>query len=79
VTLDAGDLNEMDQNILDYLAEGRATPTLIRRLLERDDVEVSRQYINQRMKRLAEHDHIENLLDTGVYELREDPREVTDG
>ncbi|QLG49659.2 hypothetical protein [Natrinema halophilum] len=65
--------------------DGRVSPTLIRRFLEQDaadentdvseDNVVSRQYINQRMKRLAEHEHIENLLDTGVYELREDPRE----
>jgi len=26
------------------------------------------------MKRLEEHEHIENLLDTGVYELIDDPR-----
>ena len=78
VTLDADDLNEMDGRILDYLADGRATPTLVRRLLEHDEIEVSRQYINQRMKRLEEHEHIRNLLDTGVYELVDDPRKEDD-
>lgn len=75
VTLDADDLNDMDAQLLEFLEEGRATPTLLRKLLEEDGVEVSRQYINQRLKRLAEHEHIENLYGTGVYELVEDPRE----
>jgi len=30
------------------------------------------------MKRLSEHDHIDNLFDTGVYELISDPRSNTD-
>lgn len=70
------DLNDLDNEILDCLQEGRATPTLIKRLLERKGTRetVSRQYVNQRLKRLTEHGHIDNILDTGVYELINDPR-----
>jgi len=74
MTLTEDELNELDEKILDVLTDGRATPTLIKKILEDRGVEVSRQYINQRMKRLSEHDHIENLFDTGVYELVIDPR-----
>ena len=72
------DLNKWDNLILDYLRdEGRATPTLlVAEFIERGDTEdVSRQWINSRLRRLAEHGHVRNLHDTGVYELAEDPRE----
>lgn len=70
------DLNDLDNEILDCLQEGRATPTLIKRLLEEKGTreEVSRQYVNQRLKRLTEHKHVDNILDTGVYEVVDDPR-----
>lgn len=68
-------LNDVDDLILDVLADGRATPTLVQQCLSADGDDFSRQYLNMRMKRLAEHDHIENLFDTGVYELVDDPRE----
>jgi len=74
MTLTEHELNDLDEKILDVLTNGRATPTLIKMILEDRGTEVSRQYINQRMKRLSEHDHIENLFDTGVYELVIDPR-----
>ena len=74
MVLSAEDLNELDHQILDLLGGGRATPTLVKKLLEKDGVEVSRQYVNRRMKRLSEHGHIQNVLDTGVYELVSDPR-----
>lgn len=74
MALSDGDLNELDHQILDALAEGRATPTLVKKLLEQEGTDVSRQYVNRRMKRLSEHDHINNVLDTGVYELISDPR-----
>jgi hypothetical protein len=67
-------LNDADELILNVLADGRATPTLVQRYLAAEGTEFSRQYVNQRMKRLAEHGHIENLFDTGVYELADDPR-----
>jgi hypothetical protein len=75
MVLSAADLNELDCQILDLLADGRATPTLVKKRLDQGGIEVSRQYINRRMKRLSEHKHIENVLDTGVYELVSDPRE----
>ena len=81
VTLTADDLNDLDTAVLDLLKEGRVTPTLAQKLLEGRDIRdsVSRQYVNQRLKRLEEHDHIDNLLDTGVYELSDDPREDEHG
>jgi hypothetical protein len=75
MTLTFDQLNDADSLILDVLADGRATPTLVQRHLAADGRKFSRQYINQRMKRLAEHDHIENLFNTGVYELVDDPRD----
>lgn len=74
MTLSRDELNEVDEKILEVLSDGRATPTLVRKMLEEAGTDVSRQYINQRMKRLSEHDYMENLLDTGVYELVTDPR-----
>lgn len=68
-------LNDVDKLILDELADGRATPSLVQQCLADDGNEFSRQYVNKRMRRLAEHEHIENLFDTGVYELVDDPRE----
>ena len=68
-------LNDLDDKILNVLSDGRATPTLLKKTFEEEGTEVSRQYVNQRLKRLSEHDHIENLFDTGVYELVTDPRE----
>lgn len=76
VPLDADDLNRWDILILEYLSEGRATPELVRKMAEQDGKDgVTRQYINQRMTRLAEHEHLDNVLDTGVYDLVDDPRE----
>ena len=74
MALSEEELNELDNQILDALADGRATPTLLTKIFEEKGTEVSRQYVNQRLKRLAEHDHIKNLFDTGVYELLTDPR-----
>lgn len=80
VTLASDQLNDLDRSLLDLLQEGRLTPTLARKLLaERALADVSRQYVNRRLKRLAEHEHIENILDTGVYQLVDDPREDSDG
>lgn len=76
VPLDADDLNRWDILILEYLSGGRATPELVRKMAEQDGKDgVTRQYINQRMARLAEHEHLDNVLGTGVYELVDDPRE----
>lgn len=70
----ADDLNDTDREILNVLSEGRGTPQLVKEELAARGREVSRQYISQRLKRLREHDHVENLYDTGVYMLVDDPR-----
>lgn len=68
-TMPAPDLNDTDLTILDMLAEGRNVPANIG-----DELDVSRQYIHQRMKILETADYIRNI-GRGVYELVEDPRE----
>lgn len=74
MSLDPDALNEVDRRIIELLKQGRATPTLIKKLLNEQGEEYSRQYISQRLKRLSEHEHITNIRDTGVYELIDDPR-----
>ncbi|WP_435065906.1 hypothetical protein [Halobaculum sp. EA56] len=66
--LDADDLNDVDRQLLDELAEGRGTPKFLSERISTD-----RSYVSQRLKRLSEHDHIEKL-ETGLYELVDDPR-----
>ncbi|NHN60125.1 MULTISPECIES: hypothetical protein [Halorussus] len=76
MVLTEADLNNADHDILDILADGRATPALVRTLLEEEyGRELSRQYVSQRMIRLAEHGHLKNVYDSGVYELIDNPRE----
>lgn len=73
--LTADDLRDVDEQILEYLEEGRVTPRYVRARLDRDVGEYSRGYVQQRLARLEEHQHLENLFDTGLYELVDDPRE----
>jgi len=77
MSLEPRQLNDLDEWLLDELARNRSTPKLLRGRLQKvrdaDDVP-SAGYINQRLRRLEEHDHLENLDETGVYELRNDPR-----
>ena len=76
MALTEADLNDADHDILDVLASGRATPALVRTLLEEEyGRELSRQYVSQRIIRLAEHGHVKNVYESGVYELVDDPRE----
>lgn len=65
----APDLNDTDRAVLDILAEGRNVPANIG-----DELDVSRQYIHQRMKLLETADYVRNI-GRGVYELVEDPRD----
>lgn len=76
VSLTSDDLNDLDDLILDYLAEdGRATPSLLQKELKaRGHDPGLRQNVNQRLTRLREHNHVRNLRDSGVYELADDPR-----
>jgi hypothetical protein len=68
MTLGDEDLNETDEGIVQMLQEGRCTPRYIAKELDRQQ-----PYINQRLKRLVEHDHVERV-DRGLYELASDPR-----
>ena len=61
-------LNDADEAILRGLRDGRATAAFLDRRIG-----WSREYITQRLRRLEEHGVVENLEDTGLYELREDP------
>lgn len=77
MSLNPDRLNRTDEIILDYLGdEGRATPAILEEVVDEkgDGESVSRSYINQRLVRLHEHNHIENVRDKGVYELVDDPR-----
>jgi hypothetical protein len=66
----------VDGAILDLLAEGRVTPRYVRERLDGDGVgDYSRSYVQQRLARLEEHSHVRNLLECGLYELTDDPRE----
>ena len=62
------DLKEIDNQILDLLAEGRNVPSNLA-----DELDVTRQYIQQRLKLLEAADYIQNI-GRGVYEVVEDPR-----
>lgn len=61
-------LNDADEAILRELRNGRGTAAFLDRRTE-----WSREYITQRLRRLEEHGVVENLEDTGLYELRDDP------
>lgn len=67
--MSAPDLNDTDRTILDMLSEGRNVPANMA-----DNLDVSRQYVHQRIKLLERGDHVRNI-GRGVYELVEDPRD----
>ncbi len=73
--LNDDDLRSVDRKLLEYLENGRVTPAYARNRLEEDVKEYSRGYVQQRLARLEEHDHVDNLDGTGLYELVLDPRE----
>jgi len=58
-------LNDADEAILEELELGRVTAAF---LSER--IDWSRSYITQRLRRLEEHELVENLEDTGLYEMK---------
>jgi DNA-binding HxlR family transcriptional regulator len=62
-------LNDADESILQELRDGRVTAALLDRRIG-----WSREYVTQRLRRFEEHGIVENLEDTGLYELREDPQ-----
>ncbi|WP_435068297.1 winged helix-turn-helix transcriptional regulator [Haloplanus sp. C73] len=57
-------LNDADKAILGELDEGRVTAAFLA-----TRIDWSREYITQRLRRLEEHGIVENLGDTGLYEL----------
>lgn len=63
------DLNQTDRRILDMLSEGRCTPNYIA-----DELDLSRQHITNRLRRLEEHGLIKKVH-RGLYELVDDPRQ----
>lgn len=75
--LNADDLRKIDEKVVEYLADGRVTPAYVRaRLLDDIGEEYSRGYVQQRLARLEEHNHVANLYETGLYELTNDPRDT---
>lgn len=81
MTLDSDDLSEMDEAVLDWMADHpnvTPTPALLRNAFQERGMTHTRQYYNAILARLAEHGHAENLWDTGVYRLISDPREADD-
>lgn len=58
-------LNNADRAILDELSEGRVTAAFLH-----GEIDWSRPYITQRLRRMEEHGIVANLNDTGLYELR---------
>ena len=66
------ELKPVDKQILDALASGRNVPSNLA-----DEIDVSRQYIQQRLQVLEAADYVDNI-GRGVYELLRDPREIDD-
>lgn len=64
-------LNDADKSILSELQEGRLTAVYLE-----TQIDWSRSYITQRLKRLEEHNIIENLEDTGLYSIQVDVDET---
>lgn len=62
------DLNSTDGRILDVLSDGRVTPQYVA-----EELDVSRTYASERLKRLVEHGHVARPAG-GLYELVDDPR-----
>jgi len=59
-------LNDADEAILTELKEGRVTAAYLSKTIDWE-----REYITQRLIRLDEHDMVDNLENSGLYELNE--------
>jgi signal recognition particle subunit SEC65 len=74
MALDADDMRDVDFDLLEYLREGRITPSYARdRMIDEGKREVTSTYLGQRLQRFEEHGHVVNLFDDGLYELVDDP------
>ena len=60
------ELSQTDEKIIEMLEEGRCTPNYIA-----DELDLSRQHITNRLRRLEEHKLVEKVH-RGLYELVED-------
>lgn len=69
--MEAGDLNESDEKILNALQEGRATPAYLA-----DATGLANQTIHNRLNILVAAGHVAKIHDSGLYELVSDPRET---
>jgi len=77
--LSPGQLNDVDQWILDFLSEHEwGSVQVLRAFYLKEEGEISRQWISERVGRLREHNHVERVLETSTYELVDDPREGDD-
>lgn len=70
--LDEDDLGPADEALLDMLRDGRVTAPYAA-----DETGYSLQYVRDRLGRLVEHGNARKVYE-GLYELVDDPREVTD-
>ena len=68
VTLSPEQLNDTDRALLDLLGQGRITPRYAA-----DELDMSRPYASERLKRLLEHEHVSRLA-SGLYQVESDPR-----
>lgn len=88
MSLEPEDLDSLDRLILSEFTDGRGegepwgrcSAAQIRRSLQaKGDLEAVgnpvRQTIHNRVQRLSLAGHLENLYDTGLYQLVDDPRE----
>jgi DNA-binding Lrp family transcriptional regulator len=70
--LDTDDLNDTDEAILELMRDGRVTPPLVAKKLQK-----SREYASERLIRMKEHGNATRIA-PGLYELVDDPRDGTD-
>ena len=68
--MEAEELIESDEKILDQLRDGRCTPAVLV-----DWTGLSKQTIHNRLNVLVAAGHVEKVHDSGLYELVDDPRE----
>lgn len=74
--LEPDQLNDMDEWVLDFLSEHEwATPGLMRVFYMDEHGEITRQWMSARIRRLAEHGHLEQAHpEHPTYQLVDDPR-----
>lgn len=71
MTLEPRQLNDADNDILDFMAEedDRVNPSYVAK-----ETGHSRPYVSQRLKRMKEHGHVRQPH-RGLWELVDDPRD----